>query len=185
MRYWLLSNTTYGTWLPGSPRGLVTSVRDRRADDVVTPARIEHDLPAEPWEDPIPGLYRSAAERMTGPPIHLRLEQAAALLAQFQETAAHRGWTLHAVAIMHNHVHLVVEVPDDPDPTKILADFKAYGSRRLNTMYGVPASKTWWTTNGSKRKLQDAAAIRDGIHYVLHKQPHPLVVRSKQHGRLI
>jgi REP element-mobilizing transposase RayT len=185
MRFWLLSNTTYGTWLPGSQRGSVTSVRDRRPDDARTSTRIEHDLPGEPWEDEVPGLYRSAAELLKGPPIHFRLEQAEALLAQFQETATHRDWTLHAVAIMHNHLHLVVEVPNDPDPRKILADFKAYGSRKLNKLYGTPASETWWTTNGSKRKLKDDEAIRDGINYVLYKQPNPLVIWSREHGRLI
>jgi len=33
MRSWLLSNTFYGTWLPGDERGSVTSVRDARPDD--------------------------------------------------------------------------------------------------------------------------------------------------------
>ena len=33
MRNWLLSNTCYGTWLPGDRRGSVTSVRDLRPDD--------------------------------------------------------------------------------------------------------------------------------------------------------
>jgi hypothetical protein len=80
MRAWLLSNTTYGTWLPGDVRGSVTSVRDRRAGDKPTPFRFEHDIPGEPWEDPIPGLQRSAVERLKGPPIYLDLEKAEALL---------------------------------------------------------------------------------------------------------
>src|SRR4051812_30673419 len=132
MRHWLLSNTMYGTWLPGGPRGSVTSVRDRRPDDGASPFRFEHDMPGERWEDEIPGLQRSALELMKGPPIHLDLEKALILLPQFRETAQFRGWTIHAVAIMYNHFHMVVAVPDDPNPTKILADFKAYGSRVLN-----------------------------------------------------
>lgn len=142
MRSWFLTNTTYGTWLPGSQRGSVTSVRDRRPDDEPNPVRIEHDLPGEPWEDPIPGLQRSAPELMNGPPIYLEYEKAEALLTQFQETAAYRVWALRAVAIMKNHFHIVVQVTDDPPPTKILADFKAYGSRRLKKLYGEPPSKT-------------------------------------------
>lgn len=185
MRSWLLTSTTYGTWLPGDPRGSVTSVRDRRPDDPVTGVRIEHDLPGEPWEDPIPGLYRAASEAMRGPPIYLNLQQAEALLAQFQETARYRGWTLLAVAIMANHFHLVVEVPDDPDPNKLLSNFKAYGSRSLNRRYGIPPSETWWTESGSKRKLKDDEAVAAGVYYVLYKQPHPLVIWSPQLGRLV
>jgi REP element-mobilizing transposase RayT len=185
MRHWLLSNTTYGTWLPGSPRGSVTSVRDQRPGDSLDDIRLEHDLPGEPWEPELPGLARHARELLKGPPIQLHVEQAAALLNQFQETATYRGRPLHAVAIMHNHFHLVVEVPDDPDPQRLLADFKAYGSRRLNRIFGPRPSETWWTTNGSKRILKDAAAIQSAIHYVLFKQPGPLVVWSPVHGRLI
>jgi len=185
MRSWFLTNTTYATWLPGDPRGSVTSVRDRRPDDAPTPSRIEHDLPGEPWEDEIPGLRHSARERLKGPPIYLDRDQTEIVLAQFLETGAYRGWTIHAIAIMANHFHLVVEVPGDPDPTRVLADFKAYGTRALNRRYGKPPSETWWTTNGSKRKLGDARALADAIHYVLYKQPYPLVIWSRELGRLL
>src|SRR5438105_3985225 len=115
MRAWLLSNTMYGTWLPGDLRGSVTSVRDRRPDDDSTTARIEHDIPGEPWEDPLPGLQRSALDLMKGSPIFLDMEKAEKLLGQFQETASFRQWSLRAIAIMANHFHIVVEVPGDPD----------------------------------------------------------------------
>jgi len=185
MRYWLLTNTTYGTWLPGGPRGSVTSVRDRREGDPDTPSRVEHDVPGEPWEGSMPGLYQSALELMKGEPILLDCEKAEVLLVQFQETAAFRGWTLHAVAIMANHFHMVVQVEGDPEPRKILVDFKAYGSRALNRKFGKPTSDTWWTTNGSKRKLATDEALASAIYYVLYKQPNPLLVWSREHGMLI
>jgi REP element-mobilizing transposase RayT len=53
------------------------------------------------------------------------LAHAEALLTQFQETARIRGWELRAVAIMFNHFHIVVGVPGDPKPSKILGDFKS------------------------------------------------------------
>jgi REP element-mobilizing transposase RayT len=185
MRSWLLSNTTYGTWLPGGAHGSVTSVRDLRPGDEPTPSRIEHDLPGEPWEEAMPGLWRSAQELLKGPPIYLDLEKAETLLPQFQETAAYRHWTLRAIAIMKNHFHIVVQVADDPDPTRILADFKAYGSPTLNRKYGRPPSETWWTTNGSKRKVKDGQHLANAIHYVLYKQPEPLVVWCPELGRLV
>jgi REP element-mobilizing transposase RayT len=185
MRTWLLTSTTYGTWLPGDPRGSVTSVRDVRPGEAGREVRFEHDLPGEPWEDAVPGLQRAAMEAMAGPPIYLDLAQAEALLAQFQETARHREWTLLAVAVMANHVHLVVEVPGDPNPGKVLGDFKAYGSRTLSGRFGRPPADTWWTAEGSKRKLKDERAVADAVHYVLYKQPHPLVVWCPKLGRLV
>ena len=53
-RYWLITWTTYATWLPGDPRGSVTSVRDGRGP------RREQDLPGIPYDGAMPGL-RSAA----------------------------------------------------------------------------------------------------------------------------
>jgi REP element-mobilizing transposase RayT len=185
MRAWLLTNTTYGSWLPGDPRGSVTSVRDRRPSDEPGEARIEHDIPGEQWEHEIAELAASARELMRGPPIALDLPKAEALLAQFTETATYRGWTLRAVSIMFNHFHIVVQVPSDPHPRKILADFKAYGTRVLNRRFGKPLSETWWTENGSKRFLRDEAALAAAIHYVLYKQPNPLVVWSPETGRIV
>jgi REP element-mobilizing transposase RayT len=185
MRYWLLSNTTYGTWLPGDRRGSVTSVRDLRPSDEESSSRVEHDVPGEPWEDPLPSLERSARAQMKGPPIYLDVEKAEVLLKQFQETAAYRGWNLHAVAIMANHWHIVVEVADDPEPRKILADFKAYGTRALNREFGKTPAETWWTDKGSKRKLPDERAVENATNYVLYKQPNPLVVWSRELGRIV
>jgi len=154
-------------------------VRDERPYDVPNTVRFEHALPGEAYEDFLPGLVISSLEHMRGSPIYFDLAMAEIVLAQFQETATHRNWTLHAVAIMYNHWHLLVVVPGDPEPRKILADFKAYGSRALNRVYGKPPSDTWWTSRGSKRKLKDETALAGGVNYVLHKQPNPLVVWPK------
>jgi REP element-mobilizing transposase RayT len=180
MRVWLLTNTYYGNWLPGDERGSVTSVRNHRPGDPTIPSRIEHDVPGTPYENCMPGLQRSAAARLKSPPVHLNLAQANCVLKQFRETAAHRSWIPLAAAIMHYHFHLVVQVPGDPSPDKILVEFKAYASRRLNQLYGRPKSETWWTSNGSKRKLADEAAVSAAVRYVLERQPNPLVVWSPE-----
>lgn len=186
MRRWLLTNTTYGTWLPGDRRGSITSVRDLRPDDSRdAERRFEHDMPGQPWEPEILGLNRAAKEQMNGPPIYFNAEHAEIVLAQFQETSTHRSWMMHAIAIMRDHFHIVVQVAGDPDPKKVLADFKAYASRVLNRRFGVPPSETWWTSKGSKRKLVDDSYFANAINYVLFKQPQPLVVWSLEKGRLV
>ena len=174
MRVWLLTNTCYGTWLPGDRRGSVTSVRDWRPGDPPLIARIEHDIPGQLYEDEMPGLRRHAAGLLKSPPLFLDRDKADTLTAQFRETTNCRKWTVLAAAVMHNHWHMVVEVPGDPKPGKILADFKANGTRALNGKYGKPPSETWWTERGSKRILKGDQARHDGIHYVLRKQPNPL-----------
>lgn len=185
MLAWLLTNTTYGTWLPGDERGSVTSVRDRRPGEPASSVRREHDRPGDAWEGSLPGLRRSARRLMKGPPIYLTLGQAKTLLQQFLETAEYRGWELLAASIMANHYHLVIQASAEWRADRILTDFKAYGTRTLSSTYGVPASGTWWTGKGSKRRLPDDRAVASATNYVLHKQPYPLVVWSRDDGRLV
>ena len=168
-RNWLLTWTTYGSWLPGDARGSVTAVRDRSGP------RIRHNVPGTEFDGPMPGLERSARQRMKGDPIRLVREQADALLSQFQETGGIRGWTLWAAAIMANHVHVVLGVCGDPDSEVLLRDLKAYGSRRLNRCWNKPVSGTWWARSGSKRRLKTESSLLAAVRYVLD-QEYPLVL---------
>src|SRR4051812_43167191 len=103
-RYWLLTWGTYGTRLPGDERGFVSTVREGAGP------RVRHNVPGTPIDADVPGLREAARSQMRGGPIYLVVEQANDLLAQFQETAAHRNWQLLAVAVMANHAHLVTGV---------------------------------------------------------------------------
>jgi len=130
-------------------------------------------------------LRRSAEKLLKGPPIYLTLPQAEAALAQFLETAQHRGWVLLAASIMANHYHLVIGASEAVAADRVLSDLKAYATRRLSREFGAPASKTWWTSKGSQRWLRDDRAVADATNYVLYKQPHPLVVWSRELGRVV
>jgi REP element-mobilizing transposase RayT len=135
-------------------------------------------MPGTPYDEDMPGLERASAELMKGPPIYVEADHAEILIRQFRETAAFRKWKILAAAVMANHIHLVVETPDDADPTKVLGDFKAYGSRALTARFGKPKSGTWWTYGGSKRSLPNEQAVAAANNYVLHKQYNPLVTFS-------
>src|SRR5438270_12088077 len=152
-RYWLLTWTTYGSWLPGDARGFVSNVSN--ADG----ASVRHNLPGTDYDADHPGLRRFMEGQLRQPPIVLQVEQASLLLEQFQETARLRHWLLLAAAVMYNHAHVVVGVPGDPEPDTLLRDFKSYGSRALNRRWGKPPAGTWWTESGSRRKLPDEGAV--------------------------
>jgi len=168
-RHWLLSSTTYGTWLSGDRRGFVSNVDDGSEKEV------RHNGVGEPIDADMPGLESYARQTLIGGPIRLTPEQAAAVLAQFRETAAYRGWSLLSAAVMANHFHIVVGVPGDPDPADLLRDFKSYASRTLNRRWPKPPGGTWWTESGSRRKKTGEEVIRVAVEYV-HKQPYALAV---------
>jgi REP element-mobilizing transposase RayT len=181
-RYWLLTNTCYGNWLPGDRRGFVGRVWEHRPSDPEKALRVAHDLPGTPYDEDLRGLERASREKLKGPLISLTTPQAEVVLAQFRETGAFRGWEVLAVNTLINHFHLVVGVPGEPAPSKILGDFKSWATRALSTRFGKPLSLTWWTERGSKRKLPDPEAVARAIHYVLYDQPNPLVTWSPETG---
>lgn len=168
-RYWLLTWTTYGTWLPGDARGFVSDVRDGPGPEV------RHNTPGTPYDADDARVRQRALDHMVGQPVWLTAEQAQPLADQFRETAAFRKWQLLAIAIMANHIHLVVGVPGDPDPAKLLHDFKSYGTRALKARGYEPAGARWWTESGSRRKLPDERALRAAVKYV-HQQERALYV---------
>ncbi len=163
---WLITSTTYGTWLPGDRQGFVGRVIEARPEDPLTEHRIEHDRPGTEYDRDIPALRKSALSLMKGEPILLTPEQARVVLDQFLETAGHRGWTLHAAAVMANHFHAIVSAPAALLTESILRDLKSYASRALNRTWPKPASETWWTKSGSRRKLPDDRAVEAAIRYV-------------------
>ena len=79
---------------------------------------------------------------------------------------------------MYNHTHVVVGVSGDPDPDFILETFKSWATRALKKRRPLPPNGTFWTEKGSKRKLPDDQAVRDGSYYVVKKQPNPLATWS-------
>ena len=160
-RTWLLTSTTYGSWLPGDERGFVSPVRD-----TATGRYSLRNLAGTPCEHSIPGLAAFAAGRSGNLAISLNGKQAAVVTTQFLETATYRRWRLLACAVMATHFHALLTVSGDPDPATLLRDLKSYASRALNRQWSKPASGTWWTQSGSRRKKTGEPAIRAAVAYV-------------------
>jgi REP element-mobilizing transposase RayT len=113
---------------------------------------------------------------MMGTPVALEKPEADAMISQYQETTRIRQWSLEAASVMHNHTHIVIGVPGDPDPDSIVKTLKAWATRAVKKVRPLPSNGAFWTGGGSKRKLPDETALRDGVIYVVLKQPNPLAV---------
>lgn len=87
--------------------------------------RVIQNEPGAPYAADLPGLQGHARKIMKGAPIFLTKEQADCLFEQLKETAGIRKWTLMGISISPTHVHLLVGVFGDPEPEKLLGDFKA------------------------------------------------------------
>lgn len=91
---YLLTWTTYGTWLPGNARGWTDKNKGKQPPDAAREA--------------------AARRRMTESACVLADEQRRLVEATIAEHCRRRRWELHAVNCRTNHVHVVVAAPLDP-----------------------------------------------------------------------
>ena len=153
--------TTYGTWLPGDPRGYVSNTIT--ADGRFGPKR---NALHTPFSQSDPATLAAARRQQKYDTVRLDAAQALIAAEALIEAAAHRQWQLIGAAIMDNHIHtLTTHCPDDgPAALRI---FKGVAAARLSRAAGRPMR--WWTQRGSTRYLHDQSAI-DAVARYIHQQ---------------
>ncbi len=157
-RYWFFTWRTYGTWLPGVP-GFVGTYR------TVHGRRVVDNQYNQLTTEPIPALARYAKGVQTHVPVYLAPEQAPVVLLELLRTCTFRGWRPDAIAVMPDHVHVLVAVVGDPDPANVLGEFKSYVSRALNRINPRPKG-WWWVDGGSKRRVRNEMGRATVICYI-------------------
>jgi hypothetical protein len=176
-RYWFFTWRTYGTWLPGVPGfvGVYRTVHDGRVID---------NQYGQPTAEPIPTLARYASDVRTHPSVRLAPEHAPTVFVELLRTSAFRDWQPNAIAVMSDHVHALVGVLGDPDPTEMLHEFKNYASRALNRIEPHPKG-WWWSEGGSKRRVRNDAGRVAVIRYIRDQEEPYLVWLSGEARALL
>ena len=136
----------HGTWLPGDERGWV----DRRENAPGTPTHSKH-----------PGLRSLTQAALSQRPILLDVDQRAVVDRTIREVCAYRGWTLHALNVRTNHVHLVLSAMTTPE--QAMTTLKAWATRRLReaSLVAAPAP------NGEVARRLAAIGSRLRLHLQL------------------
>jgi REP element-mobilizing transposase RayT len=107
-------------------------------------------------------------------PYHLDQTRRDAVLETTQEVCVHRGWSLLAAHVRSNHVHTVVEA--EVPPERVMGDFKADASRRLNRMSLDAPNRKRWARHGSTRWLWQPQHVSAAMQYVVTEQGEPMSV---------
>lgn len=150
----LLTWSTYGTWLHGDERGSVDRATNRYGT-----ALLEPDAP-----------LRAAMRRvMAHEPVVLSAEMRGVVDRAVRDHAALRGWRLAALNVRTNHVHAVV-LGVDADPSQLVREFKTWGTRRLREAGLVDADRRVWTAHGSTRYLYETGSVEGAVRYVAEGQ---------------
>jgi len=150
---YFITFTTYGTWLHDRGQGSVNR---------------EHNLPGNPFLPANAKLKSARQGVMSKDPYLLDEPKRAVVLSTLLEVAKHRGWKLWAVHVRTNHIHIVVTA--NPKPEKVMADLKAWASRRLKESFGESPDRTRWTQQGSTKWLNSMEALEASIGYVVGGQ---------------
>ena len=150
---YLITFACYGCHLHGSESGSVDSA---------------HNMPGTPILERDSARATFEEQRMDQSPYRLDQIRRDAVLEAIQEVCGHRGWGLLAAHVRSNHVHTVVdaEVP----PERVMSDFKAYASRRLNRMTSDEPGRKRWARHGSTRWLWKPQHISAAMQYVVAEQ---------------
>ena len=111
---------------------------------------------------------------MDQPPYHLDQILRDAVLEAIQKMCVHRGWSLLAAHVRTNHVHTVVDAETPPE--RVMGDFKAYASRRLNRMRLDEPGRKRWAHHGSTRWLWKPQHVSAAMQYVVAEQGEALSV---------
>jgi len=157
---YFITFSTYGTWLHGTAKG--NGSVDRR-----------HNVYDTPFIPPDEGREDCAARRMTDPPYVLGESARTIVRDAIVEHCREKNWTLLALHVRTNHVHVVVSV--EREPGRLMSDLKARASRELNRS-GTDTNAKRWTRHGSTRHLFDDASVDAAVAYTLDEQGSPMAV---------
>ena len=153
----------FGTWLPGDVRGWT----DRPVESRDLSLRSSHS-----------GLHSMAQATRSQEAFVLEQAHREAVDAAIRDVCAHRGWTLHALNVRTNHVHLVVAAGSTPE--QVMTSLKAWSTRRLRETGLIVDGLKPWSRHGSTRYLWRGDQIEAACSYVLEGQGGDLRWRNRE-----
>ncbi|MEM8946189.1 MAG: transposase [Planctomycetota bacterium] len=142
-----LTWTTYGTWLPGDERGWVAPSKGIQQPDALRKS--------------------NALTRMRSSACKLNSAQRVTVDQTIADHCEFRDWEPLAINCRTNHVHVVVSA--DIHPKRVIAQLKAYCTRRLRAqqvLKQVQPRKDWWTEGGSTKYLNTEQSVEAAVNYV-------------------
>lgn len=79
-----------------------------------------------------------------------------------------RDWTIHAMEVRSNHVHVVISAPETPE--HVMNALKSWCTRRLVDADLLPRGTKVWSRHGSTRYLWKPQQVETACRYVCEGQ---------------
>ncbi|HZW07081.1 MAG TPA: transposase, partial [Phycisphaerales bacterium] len=110
-----------------------------------------------------------AAEKLRVPPDILSGIARTIVDTVIREHCGLRGWSLAALAVRTNRVHVVIVNPS-VTPETIVQQLKQWATRRLRGQQLCGASDPVWARHASTRFLYEKGTVEKAVDYVLNHQ---------------
>ncbi len=152
--------TTYGTWLPNEPRGSwsqYVASWDLYQFGPATKVDTHRSVAHRPFNR---DEKRKMQDALAHPPVKLIGEQALVVATSFAELP----YNIYALAVMPNHLHLVVGSADR-SIRQIIGHIKSTATRALREQ-GWFEDHSPWTAGGWNVRLYSLQDMRRAIAYV-------------------
>ncbi|QDT39570.1 hypothetical protein [Stratiformator vulcanicus] len=137
-KWWLVTWSTYGTWLPGDPRGFQTW---RKREYVPPPERYakhnEKTYEARRYED----LHYSAEQMMAAEPVYLEENEQQIVVAAVYDESSSMELQPSVIAVMSDHTHLLAKF-GSLEIRKAVGRLKAAATRQLHSL-GMTSGRAW------------------------------------------
>lgn len=143
---YMVTWTTYGSWLPGNERGYVRDGKTMSGD---------------------PRIVKTSRERQKSPTVKLNSRQKAIVQQAILHEAERIGQTIEALAVCTNHVHLVAR----PSQASIEATVSRYKNVAMFALRKESHVGRIWTRGFDKRFCFDQKSLKQRIEYVKRHQP--------------
>lgn len=145
--------TTNGTWLHGDQRGSIDPHHNEFQTPLLSPNRSRAK-----WEQ-----CHASNERVI---LNDRMQMTTA--NTIAEVARHHGWTIHALNVRTNHVHIVINGAESPE--RMMNSMKSWCTRRMKEHGLTEDQRRVWTRHGSTRYLWDEISAAAACQYVREEQ---------------
>jgi REP element-mobilizing transposase RayT len=143
--------STYGTWLPGTDKGMGSVDR-------------QHNEYGTSFVTPDPNRETQARSQMFQPPYTMDASRREVVRDAFVALAQEKDWRLLAVHVRSNHIHIVISA--ERDPGRLMSDLKARASRDLTRAGFDNADRRRWTRHGSTQHLFTTEQVQKKIKYM-------------------
>jgi len=151
MTTWHITFGTYGARLHGGERPTVDRKHPEPGAEIV-----ERDADLEDQK----------RSQLSGPPVHLTIEQRRFVQNKIPVICERGGWSLRICSAGDDHVHVLLDIDPAVHGEKVRRLIKRWLTQAMDTKWPRPKGGRWWAEQGSNKVVDDPEYLANAHEYI-------------------